>query len=136
MILWSLAGCGFEPGAEDLPVGVDYDAYVADVHPALEASCAQSACHGDAARPLEVYSAEHRLTEDTGDLTEEELMDEFLGAALFTVGLTAAEDSWLARKPLAESAGGLPHRGGDLYLDEADPEYTLLVEWIQGGVAP
>ena len=87
-------------------------------------------------RPFEVYSPEHRLDPASDAVTEQELWEEYVGATVFAGRGGAAEDSWLVRKPLARAAGGLPHRGGDGYVDTEDPGSALLVDWGRSGGPP
>lgn len=39
--------------------------------------------------------------------------------------------SLLLQKPLAESAGGVVHGGGDKFADVNDPAYIDFLAWIQ-----
>ena len=38
-------------------------------------------------------------------------------------------------KPLAESAGGLAHVGGDVWADVNDPGYLCVLAWLEGRVS-
>jgi hypothetical protein len=39
--------------------------------------------------------------------------------------------SKLLTKPLALSAGGIQHLGGDIFPDVTDPDYVTVLTWIQ-----
>jgi hypothetical protein len=39
--------------------------------------------------------------------------------------------SKLLLKPLAVSAGGIQHLGGDIFLNTTDPDYLTILGWIQ-----
>ena len=41
------------------------------------------------------------------------------------------EYSPMLRHPLSELAGGLPHRGVDVFVDEGDPDYVALQRWVR-----
>jgi hypothetical protein len=42
--------------------------------------------------------------------------------------------SKLLTKPLAQSAGGVQHLGGDIFLSTSDPDYVTILSWIQSPV--
>ncbi len=44
----------------------------------------------------------------------------------------APATSPLLLKPLAESAGGLVHGGGDIFADTLDADYLTIRDWIAG----
>jgi len=46
------------------------------------------------------------------------------------------QDSALLRKPLAETAGGVQHGGGDVFADTGDVDYQTVLNWIAGEVSP
>jgi hypothetical protein len=39
--------------------------------------------------------------------------------------------SKLLLKPLAVSAGGIQHLGGDIFPNTSDPDYLTILSWIQ-----
>lgn len=47
------------------------------------------------------------------------------------VDLSLPVQSLLVLKPLAESAGGVEHGGGDKFHDASDPAYADFIAWIQ-----
>lgn len=121
-----LGGC---PGSDPRAV------FERDVVPVLESTCAASTCHGVAPgaeadgevidrRQLffDVDEAGHLTNLDAAYETAREAIDPIEPAVL----------SSLLRKPLAESFGGLPHRGGDNFLSPDADAVRALAAWIEG----
>lgn len=130
-----LFACGLEVEPEPLPALGDLEMFTRLAQPVLEARCANPACHGRPDRPLEIFAVQqHRLEESalfsSLPLSSEELWQNALRAAAF-VGDLEDGGSSLLDKPLAESAGGLPHAGGDVLFDAFERDYTALFEWSQ-----
>jgi hypothetical protein len=67
-------------------------------------------------------------------LTDEELWWNFHRACAFLVGAYEAAECTLASKPLAPAAGGSPHAGGVQFEDTTNPDYQVLVEWIDAAL--
>ena len=67
-------------------------------------------------------------------LTLEEHQANFLHARSFLppAGEFPVETSLLLLKPLAIEAGGVFHQGGEIYLDQEEPEWQVLRNFIQG----
>jgi WD40-like Beta Propeller Repeat len=94
-----------------------YARFVADVQPILKQRCAGSDCHGarlsdlylacgdDAAQTRWNYEISVQHLDETGSLSE------------------------LLRRPLAMTAGGVYHEGGDVFEDGSDPDYEVLFAW-------
>ncbi len=133
----------------DAPVELteaDADFFRCEVQPVLAARCAFMACHGTDERPLRVY-AEQRFrlgipwTEYETALTDDELAANFRAARGFLSDDPDREHQ-LTEKPLDTRAGGLFHRGRDLFGDEDvftsrdDVGYQILVLFADGGTSP
>ncbi len=48
------------------------------------------------------------------------------------VNTASPANSWLLLKPLEPKAGGLGHTGGTFWKSREDPEYHMVLKWIQG----
>ncbi len=129
---------------DELPE-LDENFFRCEVQPVLASSCAFNACHGDDERPLRLY-AEQRLRLDVPwEDYELPLTEQELAANLRTVRGFVARDSTevdlLSEKPLDTRAGGLFHRGRDLYgdddvfLSQDDVRYRVLRAFIDGDAA-
>lgn len=121
--MWLLA-CVDGPGREALPE-VDTAAFFATVEPVLGARCANPACHGTAARPLEIYAGnQHRAdaaaTWSDAPLTGDEHARNLARARSF---LPFA----LLRKPLDAA----DHGGGAVWEDTGEAEWQALRDWAE-----
>lgn len=116
----------------------DATLFTADVHPLLEASCATLDCHGASRRPLRLYA-------ETGRRVDRALRTEHVTGAelaanmqsLFAIDEGARSlanvDAWMVlTKPLALSAGGVHHVGGDLWPSRAHPAYVCVRAFLLG----
>ena len=105
------------------------------VQPMFDQNCAQTACHGDPARPFFLYSkyATRIGSRFTSSLTDEELQANLESAKKLVDGAADVTDSQLLTRPLRTEAGGTSHGGGDQFYDRADPSYVLLTCWLLGG---
>ena len=89
------------------------------VAPVLARRCAGSSCHGST-------TADMYLTCGTSESEQRwnyELAVRYLEEA--------AASSELLLRPLALSAGGVFHEGGDVFGDVTDPDYRTLLGWAQ-----
>jgi hypothetical protein len=145
-VLLLLAGCASDDLTAARPVpALDVPFFRCQVQPVLVARCAFLACHGSGTRYLRVY-APNRLRENVPPamrnqpLTSAEEAANLASASGF-VG-DESHEAWLLAKPLDQNAGGLFHRGQDLYggddvfVTRSDPGYQLIDRWIQGETAP
>jgi hypothetical protein len=116
-----------------------------EVQPVLSARCAFGACHASARRPLRLYAVGRMRLDVAWDrlaapLTTAELDANYEVARGFVADVQA--DSYLLSKPLDTRAGGLYHRGQDLFGDDdvflstSDPGYRQIAAWIAGQTAP
>jgi hypothetical protein len=136
---WAGAACG-DVTNEALPdpaAAVDEAVFRCKVEPILIRQCSFNACHGNAGSPLRVFSPgklrgtpPHNIDEAIAALTDAEHHANFLSAAGFGVGVTAVDDNDLLRKPLPAVWGGYAHKGGAIYDDPQDPQYTTIRAWL------
>lgn len=116
------------------------------VQPVLAARCAFGACHASARRPLRLYSVGRMRLGVGWDRLAEPLTDDELDANYrSSLGFAIAADDelpLLLSKPLDVRAGGLFHRGQELYGEDdvfsstSDRGYQQLAAWIDGATAP
>jgi hypothetical protein len=97
--------------------GPAYDAFVSDVQPILAERCNFGSCHG---------SSQSDLYLTCGD-TPEQLQHNFIVAKSFVADPT--DRSELLLRPLAVTAGGVNHSGGDVWTTTSDGEFETLREW-------
>jgi hypothetical protein len=125
---------GVGAGDPQALVELDQDAYARDVHPILEARCATLDCHGVGDRPLRLYA-------ETGLRAADDLRDQPIDPAELAANVRATEalepgaspdDALFIRKPLAESAGGVAHEGGDVWTGRDDPQLVCALAWLAG----
>lgn len=129
---FGLLACGPDVGA--VPLSEPDVAGFGELQPWLEARCATLDCHGDPGRPLRLFSETGlRAPGVTRDapLTAGELEDN--AWSLFGVDDAPAERHLAVTKPLARSAGGVHHVGGDLWTTTDDPAHRCLVGWLEKG---
>lgn len=117
-----------------------------NVQPVLAARCSFMECHGNGDRPLIVF-AEQRLRagvswdEFDTPLTDDELQANFKIARGF-IARKPGDEHQISDKPLDTRAGGLFHRGRDLYgaddvfLSRDDVGYQILKDFAEGATAP
>lgn len=138
LALTALVGLGAceGPGLDPRPISLGpMDVFASDVEPVLETRCAQGGCHGRADRPFVLFApGAHRL--DPSRLHLAEALDpievETNARRLAVLADPAVPERSLAlRKPLAVSAGGVHHGGGDVFPDRSDPGYLALRRWLR-----
>jgi hypothetical protein len=141
-----LAGCVQEgiDDQESLPTP-DRSHFRCEVMPVLAAKCSFMDCHGNGVRPLSLYAEQRYRLGISWDDYEEPLTDQELNANYRTVvgflPRSPGDANLLADKPLDVRAGGLFHRGKDLYgIDDVftfteDPAYRALVDFANGATA-
>lgn len=128
-------GClGTPEGSSQVPV-LDEAVYEAEVQPILVARCGNPTCHGRPERPFSIYGPE-RYREDPArtflqePLTDDEVAANYARACAFSLGIDAPTECLLLRKPLAVTAGGAGHVGGELWASPDDPEYRTVEAWL------
>jgi hypothetical protein len=110
------------------------DRFEVAVEPVLEQRCAQGGCHGRADRPFTLYApGAYRADPSRVNLAEPLEAEELATNALRVAALASSTDpeaSLVLRKPLALSAGGLHHGGGDVFVDRTDRDYRAIRDWL------
>lgn len=112
------------------------------VQPVIAARCAFMECHGTPERALPIYAEQrYRLGIDWREyetpITPDELAANFHAVRGF-IARDGSETDLLSEKPLDTRAGGLFHRGKDLYgrddvfLSKDDAGYRILRDFIEG----
>lgn len=127
--------CGqVDPGEGEASGQLDQTVFAATIQPLLDArGCSQAGCHyRDKTNPNSGGpGGSFRIFDCSGSsCTTEQLVanhDSASGMAN-TVNPTTSK---LLSKPLALSAGGVQHLGGDIFLSTADPDYAAILGWIQ-----
>lgn len=136
----ALGACTFEDPGD--PMTVDPTGTLADfatyVQPVLQGSCATLDCHGNAGRPLRLY-AKNGLRAGvalrTKDATDDEMLANMASIAGIDPVAAKVEDNLLLLKPLSVAAGGIHHKGGDLWDDQSDNVYRCLHAWLRSGAS-
>ncbi|HQY60139.1 MAG: hypothetical protein IPF92_16725 [Myxococcales bacterium] len=119
-----LGACGHVGGRE---------LFAADVAPLLERQCLGAPCHGvapgaEARGEVVNWSQFHVRTTSDGRIADMDAAYSVAKARINTV--ERAELSTLLRKPLAQGAGGLLHKGGVSFARRDDPDYQRILAWI------
>ena len=134
-----LAACAgedqFAVSIESRGDAVDFAPYV---QPVLEVGCASLDCHGDAGRPLRLYGRRGLRLDPTLrglDASDEELAANIAAIDGIDPDAEQIEDHLVLLKPLAVSAGGIHHIGGDLWSDQSIAAYRCLHAWLRAGVS-
>lgn len=125
---------GVDAGGSQPLVELDAEVYARDVHPILEARCGTLDCHGVDDRPLRIYAETGlRMRDDLRDqpIEPDELAADVRAVEAIDPGAAPA-DSLFIRKPLAGSAGGVFHEGGDLWTARDDPQLICALAWLSG----
>jgi hypothetical protein len=143
MIALAVAGCVQSDISAKRPLPeADEHFYRCEVQPVLAARCAFMDCHGTPERALSIYAEQrYRLGIDWREyetpITADELAANFRAVRGF-FARDGSETDQLSEKPLDTRAGGLFHRGKDLYgaedvfVSRDDPGYRILRDFIAG----
>ncbi|MBI3608197.1 MAG: hypothetical protein HY207_09530 [Nitrospirae bacterium] len=132
------AGCGqVDPGQEEAIGQLDPITFAVTIQPVLDArGCSQSGCHyrdkndpnsGGPGGSLRMFDC------SGSSCTPEQVLANHDSAAGMA-NITDPKSSKLLTKPLAQSAGGIQHLGGDIFLSTADPDYAAILGWIQNPI--
>ncbi len=128
-------GCGQVNPEESGAIGqLNHETFKTSIQPILDnRGCSQTGCHyrdkndPNAGGP----GGSLRIFDCVGNsCTPDQLLandDSASGMA----NITNPVSSKLLTKPLAESAGGIQHLGGDIFLSSTDPDYVAILSWIQ-----
>jgi hypothetical protein len=134
LLTLALAGCQGGPGEQTL-IELDSAGYINEVHGYVSVGCATLDCHGNPGRPLRLYS-EIGLRESTvRDLPVSASEIEANTLSFAAVDSAPPLQHLAILKPLAESAGGLDHVGGDVWSDVNDPGYICVLACLEGRVS-
>ena len=117
-----VSGAGQLPGVDlDAPPAdpTSYQRFIDNVQPVLRERCAGSQCHGTT--PADLFLP-------CGDGGRDLRWN--YEVALRHLGVQPAS-SELLRRPLALSAGGTYHEGGDVIADTEDPGYRAMLGWAK-----
>lgn len=136
--LWLLvaAACGpVDPSAlQPLP---EPDRLLFDrvVSPILEQRCGEGSCHGDSARPFNLYAPGRRRLEGVPTFSRQPLSAEELSAnfvaSLGFIDHEIPTQTTLLNKALSPG-GPEAHGGGAVFTGIHDPECRAVVEWLGG----
>jgi len=131
-------GCGqVDPGEEEAISQLDHTTFTTAVQAVLDSrGCSQSGCHyRDKGNPnVGGPGGSLRIFECTGNsCTPDQLLANHDSAAGMA-NIANPASSKLLTKPLAQSAGGVQHLGGDIFLSTSDPDYVTILSWIQSPV--
>ncbi|HTN42936.1 MAG TPA: hypothetical protein VMN77_03975 [Nitrospiria bacterium] len=129
------AGCGtVDPGVDSGAGSLDYDEFKANIQPVFDSrGCSNSNCHyrdknnpnsGGPGGSLRIFNCK------TDPCTEDQFRANFDSASGMT-DIANPAGSKLLLKPLAVSAGGIQHLGGDIFPNTSDPDYLTILSWIQ-----
>ena len=143
------SGCSVDPaGKGTQPRALDFNYFACNVQPIVVAHCSMSACHGNGAHPLRLYSPGRlrlvadgqpqpaTLSERDAPLRNAEARANFAAAQALSSVTDPPEASPLLRKPLAPFLGGGAHAGGIVFRSVDDPRYATLYAWMSGVTQP
>lgn len=134
-LLFAGSGCT-DTAIDGEPVPpLDTSFYGANVQSYVGYGCGSLDCHGDSGRMLRIY-AEDGLRQ-SGALRGEVISAQEVAAnvdafAAIDLDARSAQLSLVILKPLAVSAGGMAHEGGDVWLNVEDNGYECLRGWLDG----
>ena len=129
------AGCGqVDPGTNAEIGQLDQTTFATTIQPILDArGCSHQGCHyRDKNDPNSGGpGGSFRIFECSGNsCTPEQVLANY-DSASGMANITNPSNSKLLTKPLAQSAGGIQHLGGDIFLTMTDPDYAAMLGWIQ-----
>jgi WD40-like Beta Propeller Repeat len=96
-----------------------YLRFVRDVAPILEKRCAGGYCHGSSTADLYLTCGESEPEQRWNYELARRYLDE------------EPASSELLRRPLAKSAGGVFHEGGDIFAAVSDADYRTILSWAE-----
>lgn len=131
----ALAGCVGPVGEVEALELASIELFAEEIEPDLELRCASGGCHGNAERPLSLYApgayrADPAATYLDEPLTAWEVRQNARRVSAFAHG-DSAWSSLVIQKPLARSAGGVWHGGGEIYAETEDLACRALVRWLE-----
>lgn len=128
-------GCGtVDPGQQTDSGSLDFDVFKASIQPIFDQrGCSQGNCHyrdkndpfsGGPGGSFQIYNC-------TIDPCSDDQYRSNYDSASGLSDLANPTNSKLLLKPLAQSAGGIQHLGGDIFVTTTDPDYLSILGWIQ-----
>jgi len=105
--------------AREPPHPASLRSFESEIAPVLKERCAGSSCHGSTNADL------YLMCGSNGD----ELRWNYELSLRYLDEVAASSE--LLRRPLATSAGGVYHEGGDVFADVDDPDYKKLLAWAE-----
>ncbi|KAB2905552.1 MAG: hypothetical protein F9K40_06675 [Kofleriaceae bacterium] len=114
---------------------LDLAFYAASVQRYVGYGCGSLDCHGEAGRMLRIYAEDglRQSAELRGEVIEaSEIAANVASFAAIELDASSAADSLTLRKPLAVTAGGMAHEGGDVWLAVEEDGYRCLRGWLAG----
>ena len=136
LVALAVSACSYDDQGETAVEVRDASSYAASVQPLLGPGCATLDCHGDPEQPLTLYS-ENGLRRSAALRGEPISQDELAANVLAIAGVDPGAqptDHLVVRKPLSEEAGGMHHKGGDLWVDTSDPAYLCMTGWLSDDI--
>jgi hypothetical protein len=131
----TVAACGnVDPGTNATTGELDQAVFAAAIQPILDArGCSQSGCHyRDKSAPnTGGPGGSLRLFDCSGSSCTPEQVVANHDSASGMANIPNPATSKLLTKPLAQSAGGIQHLGGDIFLSVTDADYLAVLAWIQ-----
>ena len=127
-VTWDV-GCASSGESTERPT----DEFTDVIIPLLEEHCSSTACHGTddvAFAGLNPDYFAFPLDAD-GHIRGEERVQTAFDRARATLSSAGPVFAELIRKPLDESLGGLPHRGGVQFGSMSDPDLEALLAWAE-----
>lgn len=102
-----------------------------DIAPILERDCGSTACHAAEGDLFDQLNPEYFVfpVDANGSIAGSGRMSDAYQRAVEKLAYAGAEFSDFIRKPLDESLGGLPHRGGVQYRTMSDETLDTLLRW-------
>jgi hypothetical protein len=109
-----------------------------DLQDYVGARCGSLDCHGDMGRALRIYAENGlRLRDDLRGtfITQAEVSLNLRSFAAFPDGERGAADNLVLLKGLDPAAGGVGHKGREVWLSVAAPGYLCIRAWLEGARA-
>jgi len=137
LVTFLVAGCSGVDNGETQVRWLDSQTFVSEVQPVLAERCGNPSCHGRQDRPFAIYSQRNWRMDPARTFLAEPLSDEELAhnyntSCVFVSEADMPAETLLLLKPLADWAG-TSHGGGVIFDGTTDPDYELLLRWIQQG---
>jgi len=137
-VLLLTTGCGqVDPGEQETIGQLDQAVFETTIQPILDArGCSQAGCHyRDKNNPNSGGpGGSLRIFDCSGSSCSAEQLLANHDSAAGMANMANPTTSKLLTKPLALSAGGVQHLGGDIFFSTADADYLAILGWIQSPI--